>query len=65
MDQVEKYEFSLYELQKIGNALDVMTELKLKESAQTGDHDYELIRNKVQKMVSDWGTQSGKQYRIM
>jgi hypothetical protein len=42
-----------------------MVELKSKEAAQTGDHDYELIRNKVGKMVSEWGTQEGTQYRIM
>jgi hypothetical protein len=65
MQNVEKYEFSLYELEKITNALNVMVALKSKEAEQTGDHDYELIRNKVKKMIDEWGTQSGKQYRIM
>ena len=65
MEQVEKYEFSLYDLQKIKTALDVMVELKRKESEQTGDRDYEIIRDNVKKMISEWGHEAGKQYRIM
>jgi hypothetical protein len=63
MDQVEKYEFSLYELQKIKNSLNISVLVERKEN--TGDHDFELIRKKVDKMISEWGTQEGKQYRIM
>jgi hypothetical protein len=65
MENVEKYEFSLYELQKIRNALGVMVEVTRKEANQTGDHDYELIKKQVEKYIAEWGTTSGKQFRIM
>lgn len=65
MQNIEKYEFSLYELQKVRYALDIVIELRRKDAEQTGDTEDELIKIKVEKMIENWGTESGKQYRIM